>query len=300
MEQKIVPNLWFEGNAREAVDYYISIFPDSRDISVSNYPLTAEEGLADFQQPLAGDVLTIEFELAKYRFTAINAGPEFKPTAATAFMLNFDPSQDENAETHLNELWESLIDGGEALMPLDAYPFSKRYGWVRDRYGYTWQLILTDPEGDPRPFIIPSLMFSGANANHAEEAMNFYTSVFKDTKIGVVAKYEGNEGPAKAGSIMFADFTLAGQWFTIMDTNQDHDIPFTEAISFVVLCNDQEEIDYYWENLSSVAESEQCGWCKDKYGVSWQIVPRNIEALMSKPGAYARMMEMKKLVIADF
>lgn len=300
MEQKIIPNLWFEGNAREAVDYYTSIFPDSREISVANYPLTAEEGLADFQQHLAGDVLTIEFELGKQHFTAINAGPEFKPTAATAFMLNFDPSTDSNAETHLNELWEALIDGGEALMPLDTYPFSKRYGWVRDRYGYSWQLILSDPEGDPRPFVIPSLMFSGPNANHAEEAMQFYTSVFDDAKVGVVAKYETDEGPAKIGSIMFADFTLAGQWFTIMDTNQDHDIPFTEAVSLVVLCNDQEEIDYYWEKLSDKPEFEQCGWCKDKYGVSWQIVPRNIEALMTKPGAYARMMEMKKLVIADF
>ena len=150
MLQKITPNLWFDGIAKEATDFYISVFPDSKMIATSYYPT---EGLADFQQELAGKVLTVEFELSGLRFTAINAGPEFK---------------------------------------------------------------------------------------------------------------------------------------------------FSEAISFVVACDDQDEIDYYWNKLSTVPEAEQCGWCKDQFGLSWQVVPRNMEELMRNPNAFANMMQMKKIVIADF
>lgn len=300
MVQKITPNLWFDGNGKEAVDFYISAFPDGNVVSTMYYPNSAEEGLAEFQLDLAGKELAIDFELGGQRFTAINAGPEFKFTPSISFMVNFDPSHDEQAREHLDELWSKLIDGGEALMPLDEYPYSKRYGWVKDRYGLTWQLILADPDGDPRPFIIPSLMFAGQTTNHAEEAMNFYLSVFGNSKPGIAARYAEDTGPAKAGSLMFADFILEEQWFAAMDSGVEQDAQFNEAVSLAVLCKDQAEIDYLWGKLSSVPESEQCGWCKDKYGVSWQIVPENMEELMKKPDAYARMMQMKKIVIADF
>lgn len=150
---KITPNLWFDGNAQEAVDFYISVFPDSKIISTEYYPKTAEEGLADFQLDLAGKVLTIEFELSGNTFVAINAGPEFK---------------------------------------------------------------------------------------------------------------------------------------------------FNEAVSFSIPCKDQEEIDYYWEKLSSDPQFNQCGWCKDKYGLSWQVVPEHMAELMKKPDAFAKLMKMKKIVISDF
>jgi predicted 3-demethylubiquinone-9 3-methyltransferase (glyoxalase superfamily) len=300
MGQKITPNLWFDGNAKEAVDFYVSVFPDSKIISTFNYPNSAEEGLADFQLGMAGKVLTIEFELGGLRFVAINAEPDFKFNPSISFMVNFDPSQDKQAREHLDELWARLIDGGEALMPLDAYPYSERYGWVKDKYGLTWQLILTDPDGEPRPFIIPSLMFSGKNTNHAEEAVNFYLSIFKDSKQGTLARYTADTGPAKAGSLMFADFTLAGQWLAAMDSGVEQPFTFNEAVSLSVSCKDQAEIDYFWEKLSAVPESEQCGWCKDKHGLVWQVVPENADELLKKPGAFANMMQMKKLVIADF
>ena len=153
MQQKITPNLWFDGNAKEAVEYYVSVFPGSRVVSTAYYPNSTDEGLAEFQKDMAGKELVIEFELSGQRFAAINAGPEFK---------------------------------------------------------------------------------------------------------------------------------------------------FTEAVSFAIACKDQQEIDYYWEKLSSVPTSEQCGWCKDRYGLSWQVVPKNMGELMKRPGAFARMMGMKKLVIEDF
>lgn len=146
----ITPNLWFDHNAKEAVDFYVSVFPDSKILSTSYYPT---EGLADFQKEYAGKELTIEFELSGNRFTAINAGSEFK---------------------------------------------------------------------------------------------------------------------------------------------------FNEAVSFSIPCKDQEEIDYYWEKLSRVPEAEQCGWCKDQFGLSWQVVPENTEELLKRPDAFQHMMQMKKLVIADF
>jgi predicted 3-demethylubiquinone-9 3-methyltransferase (glyoxalase superfamily) len=150
MPQKITPNLWFNGNAQEAVDFYTSVFPDGKIISTEYYP---HEGLADFQQGLAGKVLTIDFELRGQRFIAINAGPEFT---------------------------------------------------------------------------------------------------------------------------------------------------FNESVSFMIDCKDQDEIDYFWLKLSSVPESQQCGWCKDQYALSWQVVPANMGELMQKPDAFAHLMEMKKIVIADF
>lgn len=298
--QKITPNLWFDGNAKEAVDFYVAAFPDSKVISTMNYPNSAEEGLADFQLDMAGKVLTVDFELGKLHFTAINAGPEFKPNASISFMVNFDPSKDEQAREHLDELWAKLIDGGEALMPLDEYPYSKRYGWVKDRYGFTWQLILTDPSGEPRPFILPVLMFGGKNTNHAEEAINYYVATFENSKLGTLARYGQDTGPAKKDSLMFADFQLEGQWLAAMDSGAEQDFTFNEAISLAVTCKDQAEIDSFWEKLSTVPEAEQCGWCKDKYGLSWQVVPQNNEELLKKPGAFAHMMQMKKIVIADF
>lgn len=151
--QKITPNLWFDGNAKEAAEFYVSVFPNSKIVSTSYYPSSEEEGLADFQKDLAGKVLTVDFELFGQRFTAINAGPEFK---------------------------------------------------------------------------------------------------------------------------------------------------FNESVSFLITCEDQEEIDYYFEKLSSVPESEICGWCKDKYGLSWQVIPKGMDELIKKPGGFAKMMKMKKIIIADF
>ena len=300
MNDKITPHLWFEGNAQEAVEFYLSAFSESRIKSRSFYPNSADEGLADFQLELAGKVLTIDFELGGQPFTAINAGPEFKFNPSISFMLNFDPLTDDQAQENLDELWQKLGDGGRQLMPLQSYPFSKRYGWVEDRYGLSWQLILTDPEGEPRPFIVPSLMFAGKNINSAEEAINFYVSVFGDAEVGELAYYPEKTGPAKKGALMFGDFRLTDQWFAAMDAGGEFNFIFNEAISFMIQCKDQAEIDYFWEKLSSEPEYEQCGWCKDKYGLSWQITPENMPELMDKPHAFANLMQMKKIVIADF
>ena len=211
---------------------------------------------------------------------SISAGPLFKFNPSISFMINFDPSQDKDAKTRIDTVWNKLAEGGKVLMPLDKYPFSERYGWVEDRYGLSWQLILTNPEGEERPLVLPSLMFVGDMYGKAEEASDFYLSIFGDSKRGAIARYGREDAPNKEGAVMFTDFKLEGQWFAAMDSAGEHDFAFNEAISFMVHCDTQEEIDYYWEKLSAVPEAEQCGWLKDKYGLSWQIVPAALGELM--------------------
>ena len=195
-------------------------------------------------------------------------------------MVNFDPSQDKEARQRIDEVWVNLMEGGKALMPLGEYPFSERYGWVQDRYGLSWQLIYTNPEGEERPLIIPSLLFVGDIYGKAEEASDFYLSVFKNTKRGTIARYPSGMEPDQESMVMFTDFKLEGQWFSAMDSAREHGFNFNEAISFMVFCKDQEENDYYWDKLSAVPEAEQCGWLKDKYGLSWQIVPAVMDKMM--------------------
>ena len=267
--QKIIPHLWYDTQAKEASEFYTSIFPNSE---VTN--------LTTLHDTPSGDCDIVTFKVMGYTFMAISAGPYFKLNPSISFMVNFDPSRDTNAQKHLDDIWRKLMDGGKALMPLGEYPFSKHYGWVEDKYGLSWQLILTDPEGEERPTIIPSLMFVGDMSGKAEEATNFYLSVFKDSKRGTIARYSAGMEPDKEGTLMFTDFTLENQWFAAMDSAQKHEFSFSEAVSLMVNCADQEEIDYYWEKLSAVPESEQCGWLKDAFGVSWQIVPTEMEAMM--------------------
>lgn len=271
--QKIVPHLWYDKEAKEAAEFYVSVF--GNDSKVTN--------VSTLRDTPSGDTDVVFFTLWGYDFMAISAGPYFKFNPSISFMVNFDPSQDKDAKARIDEVWNKLAEGGKALMPLNKYPFSERYGWIQDKYGLSWQLILTDPDGEERPLIIPSLLFVTDTGDKAEEATDFYLSVFKNTKRGAIARYPSGMEPNKEGAVMFTDFKLENQWFAAMDgSSAMHKFAFNEAVSLIVNCEDQKEIDYYWEKLSAVPESEQCGWLKDKYGVSWQIVPAAMNEMMAK------------------
>jgi predicted 3-demethylubiquinone-9 3-methyltransferase (glyoxalase superfamily) len=291
---KIVPHLWFDKEAKEATAFYTSLF--------SNSKITNSTVLHDTP---SGDCAVVSFELRGQPFMAISAGPYFKLNPSISFFVNFDPSKEEGADKNIDATWEKLIDGGKILMPLQEYPFSKRYGWVEDRYGVSWQLILTNPEGEVRPDIIPSFLFVKESYGKAEEAINFYLSIFKDSQMGKMMKYGPGHEPDKEDALMFADFRLLDSWFVAMDSAHDHKFAFNESVSFIVNCDTQEEIDYYWEKLSAVPESEQCGWLKDKFGISWQIVPSEMEEMMyaKDEEASAKVMQavlkMKKFDIAE-
>ena len=268
--QIIVPHLWFDTEAEEAVEFYMSLFPESK--------ITDRTTLHDTP---SGDAQQLSFELYGYRFMAINAGPYFTFNPSISFFVNFDPSKDDTAEQTLTTIWEALIDEGTALMPLDEYPFSKKYGWVEDKYGISWQLILGGPEEGDWPNIVPSLMFVNQNLGKCEEALEFYLSVFENSRMGEIARFSDDTPPHLPSSVMYSDFMIEGQWFSAMDSAGPHEFNFNEAISLMVLCEDQQTVDDYWEKLSADPDAEQCGWLKDKYGVSWQIIPREMDEMMS-------------------
>ena len=296
----IVPHLWYDKEAREAADFYASIFPDSGITHVTTLHGTP-----------SGDCDVVSFRLRGQPFMAISAGPHFTFNPSVSFLVNYDPlqfapapSREEKARASLDAAWARLSEDGTVLMPIGEYPFSARYGWIQDRYGLSWQLILTDPEGEPRPPILPFLLFTGDNCGRAEEAIGLYLSVFRASRQGQLFRYGADQPPDPEGTVMFVDFMLENTWFAAMDSAHEQDFTFNEAVSFIVYCDDQNGIDRYWNALSAVPEAEQCGWLKDRFGVSWQIVPAEMERMMrdGTPEQIGRLtrafLPMKKLDLA--
>lgn len=295
--QKIVPNLWFDKEAEQAAEFYLSVFEHG---SIGNKSYYTEAGHEIHGQP-AGQLLTIEFELEGLQLLGLNGGPAFKFNPSVSFLIACKTK--EEVET----LHSKLFEGGHALMELGEYPFSEKYAWIQDKYGLSWQIMYV---GDAKitQKIVPTMMFVQDVSGKAEEAVKFYTSIFKDSSIGEVSRYEANEQPDPTALIKHADFFLAGQQFAAMDGGKEmHQFNFNEAISFLVNCETQEEIDYYWNKLSEGGDpkAQQCGWLKDKYGFAWQVSPtildemirdKDIEKVKRVTNAF---MKMKKFDIAE-
>jgi predicted 3-demethylubiquinone-9 3-methyltransferase (glyoxalase superfamily) len=285
--QKITPFLWFDQQAEEAMNFYTSVFKNSKVGQISRY---GEAGPGP-----AGSVLTASFELDGLQFTALNGGPAFSFTPAVSFFVSCQ------TQGEIDGLWEELSAGGSELMPLQQYPFSEKFGWLQDRFGLSWQLNL----GGNGQKIIPFLMFVGQQHGKAEEAMTFYTSLFPDSGIDMITRHGPDQSEAE-GTVMQAVFRLAGQEFMALDSALEHAFTFTEATSFSVDCRSQEEVDFFWEKLGQGGDesAQQCGWLKDRYGLSWQIVPsRLIELMNDRDPARAQrvteaMLQMKKIEIA--
>ncbi|AHE65857.1 VOC family protein [Legionella oakridgensis] len=280
--QKIVPHLWFDKEAIEAAEFYTSVFDDSAVTFTSHIHNTP-----------SGDVDIVGFKIMGFEFMAISAGPFFKLNPSISFTISCRSAKE------VDELWEKLSLDGKILMELGEYPFSPRYGWIQDKYGVSWQIIFFN-EIRLEQKIIPHLMFTKDLCGKAEEAMNFYVSIFPNSNVEEIFRYQ-NQTPDKDGTVAHAFFELGEQKFGAMDSAQSHEFKFNEAIAFIVNCKNQKEIDYFWEKLSAVPESEQCGWIKDKYGVSWQILPENMNELMSKnpEKTTPAMLKMKKIDIED-
>ena len=289
-KQKITPYLWFDDQAEEAINFYTSLFNDSRIVAINRYPEGFEEGpLAG----MAGKVIHAVFELAGYQFMAIDGGPLFKFTPAISFFVNCE------TEAEIDGLWAALSEGGEVAMPLQAYPFSPKFGWLQDKYGLSWQLNLAQSE----PKITPFLLFVGDQDGRAETAVNDYTTLFANAAISYLERFAAGEPIGTEGAVKQVAFTLHSQPFLAMDGGQVHPFTFNEAISFYVDCETQEEVDHFWYALSAHPEAEQCGWLQDQYGVSWQIVPAALGKLMNDPDpeksrrVMDAMLQMKKFEI---
>ena len=283
---RIVPHLWFDTQAVEAAQMYTSIFSDAE--------IT---GRVVLEGTPGQDSESVSFRLAGQDFAAINAGPYFQFNPSISLMVQCRTKEEVNAK------WDVLAVGGMPLMPLDGYPFSQWYGWIQDRYGLTWQLIVAEDEAIDQQ-ILPSFLFSHTVCGLAEEAIEYYVSVFPQSELKFISKYGPGEGHVDQAKVNFAQFSLAGMDFVALDNGTGGEFSFNEAFSFIVNCSSQEEIDYFWHKLSAVPEAEQCGWLKDKYGVSWQIVPEGFDDLLQKssPEERSRMIQaflgMKKIDLA--
>ncbi|KXK08869.1 MAG: 3-demethylubiquinone-9 3-methyltransferase [Microgenomates bacterium OLB22] len=284
--QKITPFLWFDKEAREAATLYISLFPDSKIKSTTVMNNTP-----------SGTVEILSIELAGLEVGLMSAGPYFRFTPAISFTVAC------NTKDEAQTLWDELSKGGMALMELGEYPFSEKFGWIQDKFGLSWQIMYVG-DSPVNQKITPSLMFVGEQFGKAEKAMSFYKSVFHDSEIIDIMRYGNGDGePEEEGMIKHARFTLEGLQMSAMDSSLDHEFSFNEAFSFVVNCTNQEEIDYYWEKLSADPDSEQCGWLKDAYGVSWQINPIALDEMLKDPDQEKRdrvtqaVLKMKKLDI---
>lgn len=273
MKKAIYPCLWFDGNAKEAAEFYCTVF-DVTKITESNPLVTT-------------------FESAGQKFMCLNGGPMYSINPSVSFFVVCE------TETEVEKSWQKLIDGGKVLMPLDTYPWSQKYGWVQDKFGVNWQLSFGKFEDVGQKFT-PTLMFTKEGNGKAKEAIDFYTSVFPNSDVRGIMLFEENDHGVP-GTVKHAQFRLNNNVFMAMDGGLGHDFSFSEGISFVVECENQEEIDYFWNELTKGGQESMCGWLKDQYGVSWQIIPDILEKLMRDPEKAPKVveafMQMKKFNI---
>ncbi|GHH99886.1 VOC family protein [Neobacillus kokaensis] len=275
--QKIVPHLWYDKEAKEAALFYISLFENStllNETVIENTP--------------SGDSELVSFKLAGLEFMAISAGPYFNFNPSASLMVACESVEEVNTK------WKALLEGGTEIMPLGEYPFSKWYGWVQDRFGLSWQLMLTDNAQTVQK-ITPNLLFSGESCGKAEEAVNYYKDIFKDSEMGFISRYGAGEAISSKAKVNYADFKLCGMHLSAMDNAYDVDFNFNEAFSLIVNCKDQKEIDYFWDKLSAKPDAEQCGWVKDQFGFSWQIAPDNMNEVMYKGSREENLRVMEAL-----
>jgi predicted 3-demethylubiquinone-9 3-methyltransferase (glyoxalase superfamily) len=272
MNNTLYPCLWFNGNAKQAAEFYCSVFRNSK--IVDDNPLV------------------VTFMLNGKQIMGLNGGPMFKFNPSISLFVYCETLEETNS------VWNKLIEGGKVLIPIDKHPWSERYGWLEDKFGFTWQISIQDSD-DSKLTITPAMLFTGDQFGRAEEAINFYSSVFANSSKDLLIHYEDND--PNEGKVLYSEFRLNNYSIIAMDGPGVLDYTFNEAVSFTVSCLTQEEIDYYWNRLTEGGSEGQCGWLRDKFGVWWQIVPEILASLMNDPSKSDRVinafMQMKKFEI---
>jgi len=274
MKKQITPCLWFNNQAKEAASLYCSVFAQSK--------ITA-------QSPIV-----TEIDLSGQKFILLDGGPMYKPNPSISFYYICENEQE------LDNAWNSFSKEGKVLMGLDKYQWAEKYGWITDKFGISWQLAL-GKISDVGQKITPCLLFNGKQYGRVDEAITHYSSIFKDASVDGILRYGANELPDTEGKVKHAQMSLDGQKMMLMESAAAHDFTFTEGVSLTVYCETQDQIDYYWEKFTESGQESMCGWAKDKFGVSWQIIPVQLGKIMSDPakaGKAARaFMSMRKLNI---
>lgn len=281
MQNKIFPCLWYDENAKKAAEFYCSIF-GGKIVSETE--------------------VVVNVDLLGQKIMLLNGGPYFKKNASVSFTVIV------YSEEEAQKFWDMLSVNGDVIMEFSSFPWSKMYGMVKDQYDVTWQILLKEMGNEKDQRIIPNLMFLHQNNGSANEAIDFYTNVFPSSTKGKVLKYgdiSGNEND-EVGNILHASFEIFGYTLFCMDSSSTHQYNFNEGVSMVVMTDDQEETDNLWTSLITKGGTEsRCGWLKDRFGLSWQIIPKKLIELMGNPHrekaqrVVEAMMKMKKIVIAD-
>ncbi|MCX8480356.1 MAG: VOC family protein, partial [Sediminibacterium sp.] len=273
MHNKIYPCLWFNKNAMEAATFYTSIFPNSTILSKNE--------------------MTVQFTLLGSKIMGLNGGSMYSINPAISFMIYC------KNESDVDKFWAQLSENGTPLMDLNAYPWSKKYGWIKDKFGLTWQIMLHESIEQDITFH-PSLLFVENQCGKALHAIEYYTTICANAKKISIEKYVENDS-MPAGYLKYGLFSLFNYNFSAMDGIGNQTFFFNEAVSFVIECNNQDEIDYYWSTLGRNGQPGMCGWLKDKFGISWQILPTNLGNILSNPAtsknAWLKLMKMKKIII---
>lgn len=273
MKNNIYPCIWFDKDGKDAAQFYIDTFGDGK--------VTTDTELV------------VEFELCRQKFVGINGGPEVTPNPAVSYMVILED------KSELDRIWKQLTDGGKILMPLDKYDWSERYGWVQDRFNVSWQLYFGKVNQDvPEQKIIPTYMYTQQYNGQAETALNFYVNLFENSKLDGVLKHE--EGEMK-GLVVHGQAVLDGYVLAVMDGGNGHDFQFSWGNSMFIECETQEEIDRFWNAFAADGEESQCGWTRDKFGVWWQVIPKQLVGWMTNPASTTKVSaafsKMKKLDI---
>ncbi len=273
MLQSIGTCLWFDGKAKEAAHFYKDVFGDVDILS---------------ENPMA-----VVYNIYGRRFMNLNGGPGYPINPSISFFISIE------TEVEMDAIWEKLMTDGKVLMPLNKYPWSDKYGWCADKYGVNWQLMLGHKS---RTKVMPNLLFTGAQNGKAKPAIDYYSNLFTNSNSIQIDAYQKGE-PDIEGHIKYAQFELNDLSFGAMDSSAPHQFSFNEGVSFIITVDTQEEIDYYWNYLVADGAPGRCGWLKDKFGVSWQIVPSILGKLMtnptSAPKATYAFLQMSKFIIAD-
>lgn len=291
--QKITPFLWFNNDAEDAAKFYISVFNNSGILNITRY----NQQSADVSGQKAGTAMTVSFNLEGQNFTALNGGPHFKLNEALSFFVYCE------SDSKIENIFKKLSEGGKVIFPLDKYDWSPRYAWVIDKFGLSWQLDVDKINNSQK--ILPAFLFVNEKLQRVKEVVDYYSAIFPGSKTLMEWPYDKSAGMPE-GTLLFAQFKLADHLFNAMSGPGIHHFDFNEAFSFVVNCNDQDEVDYYWNTLTADGGMEsRCGWLKDKFGVSWQIVPARLIELLGDPDPVkaqkvtSGMLQMKKIIISD-
>jgi predicted 3-demethylubiquinone-9 3-methyltransferase (glyoxalase superfamily) len=274
MKEQITPCLWFNNQAAEAAALYCSIFENAK--------ITA-------QSPIVTGI-----EISGQSITLLDGGPKYQPNPSISFYYICEK------ESELDGIWKALSKGGNIMMALDKYPWGEKYGWITDKFGISWQIAL-GKISDVGQRITPCFLFTGKQYGRADEALVHYSSIFKTTHVDGILRYGNNESPDIEGKVKHAQFALNGQKFMMMESAAPHNFTFSEGVSLTIHCETQEEIDHYWNRLTESGEESMCGWLKDKFGVSWQIIPTILSKIMSDPAKAGKaanaFMSMRKFNI---